>query len=514
MRKHFFLPAFGAGLWLAVGMATLLGATCAEAAPPANALAYPEELSFATKVVAEVVAEPLADPPESVPPADDADPGDAPEEAGNKTEEDEEDAEGEAEAEEEAEEPLPTLFAPEWHEYAEGCVTGEFVYTGEVFNNARGGISTKDATRYRGNLDTILTFDLDRIAGMQDGIFFLYGQEGHGRGITGEFVGDYQTLSNIDAPNFTQVSEYWWLQPLADGLVTFKIGKQDTNADFAVLDAAASFIQSSFGFPPNIPLATFPNPGLGSAVYLTPNEEWWFGCGVFDGAPDGRTWGFSDLGRGGALSLYEAIYRPAFAEGRLPGGYHVGGWYHSAEVNEIATGDPHSGNHGLYLLAEQFVWNESTDPEDDQGLAIFGQASWAPEEWNEISEYYGGGLLYKGLLRGRDNDYVGLAVVRCAVQPAASKPERPLGSVNPSRATAHPQPAISGRWSDGRDGRRAVLPRRNLAVDASAARHSVYRHPQRHRARCSGRGRAIPNGAVSRSPSPDPSHKGEGRTWA
>ncbi len=417
MLKHLSLRVPGTGIWLAPFLATLLGSTCAGAAPSANALAYPAELSFATEIAAEEEIESLADGPESDFPADEA----ANDETSDEAEEDEEEASDEEEKIEK-EEPLPTLFAPEWHEYADGCVTGEFVYTGEVFNNARGGISTKDATRYRGNLDTILTFDLDRIAGLQDGIFFLYGQEGHGRGITGEFVGDYQTLSNIDAPNFTQVSEYWWLQPVADGLVTFKIGKQDCNADFAALDAASSFIQSSFGFPPNIPLATFPNPGLGSAVYLTPNDEWWFGCGVFDGASDGRMWGFSDLGRGGALSLYEAIYRPAFAEGRLPGGYHAGAWYHSAEVNGIATGAPHSGNHGFYLLAEQFVWNESTDPEDDQGLAIFGQASWAPEEWNEISEYYGGGLLYKGLLRGRDNDYVGLAVAHARFSPQLLSP--------------------------------------------------------------------------------------------
>lgn len=316
--------------------------------------------------------------------------------------------------------PPATLLGPAWHEL--GPITCECVYTGEFFNNAHGGLATKDATRYRGNLDLILTADLDAIAGLTDGVFFLYGQEGHGTGLTADFVGDFQTLSNIDAPNFTQVSEYWWLQPVADGLLTFKVGKQDANADFCALDTAASFIGSSFGFIPTIPLPSFPNPAVGAAAYLTPAEAWWFGAGVYEGSPDGRTWGWSDLGRDGAFSIYEAIWRPAFVDGRFAGAYHAGAWHHSGEFTEIATGDPHAGNHGFYLCAEQFVWHESADPEDSQGLAIFGQLGWAPEEYNAVCEYYGAGLLYQGLLPDRDDDFVGLGVAHAGFSPQVASP--------------------------------------------------------------------------------------------
>lgn len=43
------------------------------------------------------------------------------------------------------------------HEYR--GITAEYVYTGEVFSLAHGGLKTKDATKYRGNLDLVLNAD-------------------------------------------------------------------------------------------------------------------------------------------------------------------------------------------------------------------------------------------------------------------------------------------------------------------------------------------------------------------
>lgn len=59
----------------------------------------------------------------------------------------------------EAEEERLTLFGDAWHEA--GSVTGECLYTGEVFNNTRGGLTTKGATRYRGDLAVTLRLDTE-----------------------------------------------------------------------------------------------------------------------------------------------------------------------------------------------------------------------------------------------------------------------------------------------------------------------------------------------------------------
>src|SRR3989304_2353621 len=207
----------------------------------------------------------------------------------------------------------------------------------------------------------MMTFDLERMLGLSGGSFFLYGQDGHGRGVTTEHAGDFQTVSNIDGPAFTQGREYWGLQPRADGRTTFKLGKQDANADFCALDSAASFINSSFGPVPNVPLPTFPDPSVGCATFFEPCEELWAGVGVYDGAPDGRTWGWSDWGDEGAVSVLELLLRPAFCDGLFPGGYHVGAWYHSGNFTDLGLGPRHSENYGYFLLAEQLLWKECCD---------------------------------------------------------------------------------------------------------------------------------------------------------
>ena len=70
----------------------------------------------------------------------------------------EEEAEAEGVAEDEALDGLLGPFLP--REF--GGVTGEYIYTGEVFMNARGGIATANSTRYRGNLDVVVQVDTQK----------------------------------------------------------------------------------------------------------------------------------------------------------------------------------------------------------------------------------------------------------------------------------------------------------------------------------------------------------------
>jgi porin len=314
------------------------------------------------------------------------------------------------------EEPPASLLPREYHEF--GPIVAECVYTGETFTNTHGGISTKDATRYRGNLDLTLTCDLDKLAGISGGTLFIYGEDAHGRGITADFVGDYQTISNIDARQFTQVSEYWWMQTLADEKLSCKLGKQDANADFCTLDTTSDFINSSFGLIPNVLMPTFPDPAVGAALFFEPDEKFWFGGGIYDGSPDGRTWGWSQLGDEGWVLFQEAAWRPNFRDGLFPGAYHLGGWYHSGNFDNLMTGTAHAGNYGVYFQAEQLWWRESADTDDDQGLSAFFQFGWAPKAWNPVERYFGAGLLSKGPLAGRDDDYIGIGLALAEFSPS------------------------------------------------------------------------------------------------
>lgn len=334
-------------------------------------------------------------------------------EASDDEPEEETESEESGDNEEEEEEPEederpPALFGSFLH--GRGGITAEYLYTGEVFTNARGGLNTNRATEYNGLLDLMLTADLDEIGFFPGGTFFIWGQNHHGQGLTDQHVGDFQVLSNIDAPDFTQVSEYWWERSIWDNCLTFRIGKQDANSSFGFVDMAADFVQSSYGFHPTIPMPSYPDPSMAAVVFFRPRESMVLMAGVWDGRPDGGNWGFS--GSGVTFSIAEMHVEYELSPGQ-PGRFHAGLWYHSDEWADLTPGSDRMlrGMHGTYCGWEQLVLPENPDDEDDeQGLGVFAQYGWAPQDRSEAHQYFGAGLVYTGLIPERDEDRIGLGV--------------------------------------------------------------------------------------------------------
>lgn len=290
-------------------------------------------------------------------------------------------------------------------------LTVEYIYTGDVFNNARGGVRTRNATEYLGLFDLAITADLDEMGFRPGGTIFVLGEDFHGKSI-GPYVGDFQGTDNIDSGRSNmQVSEFWWERGILDGLITFRLGKQDANADFGVVDLGGDFVHASFGMPPTIPMPAWPDQAMGVVTFFQLFEWASLDVGVFDGAADGRTWGFSGTGETFTIGQLKAEW--ALSGGRLPGDFHVGLWYHSGMPED--PGDPNvtfTGNHGYDIGIDQLIFKESWAEDDDQGLGVFFQYGWAPEERNEVSNYIGGGLVYKGLIPCRDDDITGLGVAQ------------------------------------------------------------------------------------------------------
>ena len=273
-------------------------------------------------------------------------------------------------------------------------VIPELVYTGEVFGNVRGGL--RRGAAYRGNMDVTLTLDTERLGFWPGGTLFIYWEDAHGEGIGERYVGAVQPLSNIDAEDFDRLSAYYYEQQLFDRRLRVKLGKQDANVDFAALDYAVYFLNSSFGLMPNVPMPTFPDPALGAAVFAKPHPLFSASAGLFDA-------------QAGPFSLVELAFKPVF--GSLAGTYRAGGWLHDADAEEITDGPNPAifgSNYGFYLGFDQQLYPEAES--EDQGLGAFFQLGWAPEDRNEIALYVGGGMTYSGPFSGRDADVAGIGV--------------------------------------------------------------------------------------------------------
>lgn len=321
-------------------------------------------------------------------------------------EEDEEDEEDEEEEDEEEDESPPPLLGERWHTL--GPLSGEYQYIGEVFNNAHGGISTRSATRYRGNLDVVLKFDTEAAQWWKGGQGFLYLQHSHGETLSQDFVGDGQFYSNIDTgpkpQDLTQLGEYWFQQSFEDG-PSVKLGRQDANADFAFADLGADFLNSSFVTLPNIPMPFWPFQTLGVSSLWQCSETVRVGGGVWDSGRDQRHWWVTQSNRG-MFFLAQIDYLPRAAEEEaLQTLLRLGAWATNSDTLAVVGSHVFEGNYGFYATVDQMLFAET--PGETQGLAGFFQFSWAPNDRNQVDRHFGGGLVYRGLLPGRDDDRIG-----------------------------------------------------------------------------------------------------------
>jgi porin len=283
-------------------------------------------------------------------------------------------------------------------------------YTWDALHSVR--LNPHDATEYRGLLEGSFGLDTDKSGLWKGGEFFLKGQNGHGRGININPGGNEEPISNIEAQDFTQVSEYGIRQKMRD--LVFYLGKQDVNLLFCVNDVGSLLMNPSYSLVSTVPMPTFPAPAVGAAITTALSERFSLGIGFFDGGPEVGTLGIGTFreGKNGYFSVCEFAWKPALGKNRLyPGSYKTGLWYHSGDFPATGSAEPEtfSGNQGFYLLLNQLLYRPPAAAAD-QGLGVFFQYGWAPADRNATTQYLGAGLAYKGLNPHRENDTAGLGI--------------------------------------------------------------------------------------------------------
>jgi porin len=284
------------------------------------------------------------------------------------------------------------------------------IYSADLFTNTRGGLTTRNATRYQGLLDVGVTVPLDQVHTAAPGKLFLLLQSTHGEGLSRNIVGDSLILSDIDSShNVTQVGEYWWELPLLDETLTFRIGKQDVNSEFIYIDSAEHFIQSSFELTPSSTLPTFPQQSMAAVCLLQINSALQLKLGAWDALAPPGGWGIS--GNDTVFLASEVEYDYVLNHNLhgtigLSAGYQTPGSFNEQPVDAV---------HGYAVQWEQLLLAESlSDGTNPQGLAAF--AAYYPRFFGSqrlkesIGDSATAGLVYKGPISGRDHDVAGVGV--------------------------------------------------------------------------------------------------------
>lgn len=304
--------------------------------------------------------------------------------------------------------PRLTLLDDRWHQW--GPITGEYIYTGEGFQNCRGGISTRGATRYRGNLDAILTLDTGKANWWEGGELFVYMQHSHGQTLSADFVGDGQLYSSIDTSphpqDLTRLGEYWYRHTFDEETLAVKAGRLDASADFAFADLGGDFLNASFIVLPNVPLPYWGFQTLGVSSVYQVDERLSLAGGAYDHGQDRGHWWVTTASRG-MFFIGQMEYRPwAECEDAPLTILRLGTWFTNSDAVAHDESHIHEANYGFYGTIDRMLFAERDDAE--QGLGAFCQCSWAPADRNQIDQHYGAGLVYRGLIPLRDADTMGI----------------------------------------------------------------------------------------------------------
>ena len=318
----------------------------------------------------------------------------------------------------------------------------EAAYTGEVVGNLSGGIE-QDYT-YLHNIDLTATLLLERLAGWRGAHAYVYVLGSHG-GEPSAFVGDAQTLSNIEADDAWRLYEAWLEQMLFQNRLSLLAGLYDLNSEFDVIETAGLFLNSSFGIGAEFGQSglngpsIFPVTSLGARARYLVTHRLYAQSAVLDGVPGDpnrprRTHVSFDpkegallvgeigyfLGSEGPQSVGDFGRRAHRAEhvSRL-GGPTFGGklaagvWHYTSRFPRIEVETPDleprlvGGSTGAYVFLEQRLTGEGGN--GNGGLSCFGRAGAADPRVNRFRGSVTGGCAYRGPLRGRPDDQVGLA---------------------------------------------------------------------------------------------------------
>jgi porin len=308
----------------------------------------------------------------------------------------------------------------------ESGIIPQLTFTGQLFANVRGGLTTSDATHAAGLASFSLSLDSTRLGLWRGGTAQLAVEHQDGTGVSRE-VGSLADIGTLDGgpAHFTHLAAYTLQQSLLDDRLVARIGKSDANDGFVDSDLAELFLSGSFAPASNVPMPTYPEPAFGVAVFADPTPRLTLAAAAYGADLAVEQSGGAGLFRGRVFAITEMTFhvRPL----GLTGHYNAGAWLRSADTPDPR--DPPGGrtrprNYGAYALLEQRL--TAPDPaRADRGLGAWLQLSWAPPDRNPDPLWIGGGLVYTGLVPGREDDDLGLGVSGTKLVDAPGDPDSP-----------------------------------------------------------------------------------------
>lgn len=213
-----------------------------------------------------------------------------------------------------------------------------------------------------------------------------------------------------------------WLQPQKDFIV------QPLSLLF-VNNAIGSSKGLTYNMPWSSSLSTW-----GGMLQVKPGNDLYARGGLYMAAPQATASGNHGLAfegyapnpsRNDLMMMAEAGWTPRWGRSQLGGKYAIGGYYFGVDAAAFDGKTTSDGVYGIYFQADQMIYREPEAagptgsgksfqapalPAGSQGLSMFNYLTFAPSDVNLVSFYFQSGLVYEGLIPGRDRDQAMCAI--------------------------------------------------------------------------------------------------------
>lgn len=278
---------------------------------------------------------------------------------------------------------------------AEGAAFG-IRWIGDFAAVVDGGL--REGERQFGLLD--VTFeDTASVAG-REVAFHASLHHTYGGGFSEHWVGDLQTVSNVDAESCTRVQEAWADVSLSE-VVSFRIGRYDLNTEFDTIDAAGLFLAGAQGMGTDIAQSGAAGPSIFPRTAFGIRTRFEFGRdsavrgALLDVASEQADDGSAIPFTGGPMLTLE--YQRALGDFTLK----LGAWGFTETRPAIEAGAAPDHEYGVYFSAEHRV---------DERWTWYARYGAANADVARIGRYTGAGIVFKGALLPDRDDAMGFAI--------------------------------------------------------------------------------------------------------
>ena len=331
-------------------------------------------------------------------------------------------------------------------------------YTGEVAANLSGG--DRRTALYAQQVELEALLDMQRLAGIDAARIQVTLNYRDGRSLTQEDLHNQFPVQELYSySQVVRLSQFNWLQHLADDHVIVQIGWSPVGNDFARLPGFCKFQNlvicgHAYAMTVNSGSLNGPISQWGARIKVWPTDNFYINTGAYRNNINGDSTGGFDLSFDHDGNFYPLEFGWEHREGPRFGSFALGAYYNTVDTRDVyydvnrnsagLTGLPfltRGGRYGGYVMGERVV-HQPEPGNAAHTLSIFAIAGVGDKATARFRRFANAGALYQGPVTHRPNDFVSFLVAWAATNPGLSQYQRDRNQMLPGSVSAQRWEAV------------------------------------------------------------------------